>query len=121
LYQSTTLRRISDGVVDRASRPGASVIVLPAGDGGGAVRHSRGRVERLGGGSSDGAFASRLALADERGLAGAGFRAIGCERGLPACTDLIARSEAGSPRSDRIAEAPGGVPRRFGRGFDRAR
>ena len=56
------------------------------------------------------AFASKRALANERGLAGAGFWAIGCERGLPAYTDLIARFVAGSPRGSRIAEAPGGVP-----------
>lgn len=37
----------------------------------------------------------KLALADERGLAGAGFWAIGYERGLPEYTDLIARFRAG--------------------------
>ena len=33
----------------------------------------------------------KLALADARGLAGAGFWAIGYERGLPAFTDLVKR------------------------------
>ena len=37
----------------------------------------------------------KLALADARGLAGAGFWAIGYERGLPGYTDLIARFRAG--------------------------
>ena len=39
----------------------------------------------------------KLALADERGLAGAGFWAIGYERGLPGYTDLINRFAAGRP------------------------
>jgi hypothetical protein len=39
----------------------------------------------------------KLALANERGLAGAGFWAIGYERGLPGYTDLIARFAAGRP------------------------
>ncbi len=38
----------------------------------------------------------KLALANERGLAGAGFWAIGYERGLPAYADLIARFRAGA-------------------------
>ncbi len=42
-------------------------------------------------------LAWKLALANERGLAGAGFWAIGYERGLPAFTDLIARFAAGEP------------------------
>jgi spore germination protein YaaH len=37
----------------------------------------------------------KLALADERGLAGAGFWAIGYERGLPDYTDLISTFRAG--------------------------
>lgn len=37
----------------------------------------------------------KLALADARGLAGAGFWAIGYERGLPAYTELIATFRAG--------------------------
>jgi spore germination protein YaaH len=37
----------------------------------------------------------KLALANERGLAGAGFWAIGYERGLPAYTELIAAFRAG--------------------------
>jgi hypothetical protein len=40
-------------------------------------------------------LATKLALADERGFAGAGFWAIGYERGLPGYTDLIARFRAG--------------------------
>lgn len=44
-----------------------------------------------------GGSASKLALANERCLAGAGFWAIGYERDLPACTDLIARFAAGEP------------------------
>jgi spore germination protein YaaH len=38
-----------------------------------------------------GTLAPKLALANERGLAGAGFWAIGYERGLPAYTDLMRR------------------------------
>ena len=41
-------------------------------------------------------LAPKLALADERGLAGAGFWAVGYERGLPAYADLIARFRAGA-------------------------
>jgi spore germination protein YaaH len=37
----------------------------------------------------------KLALADERGLAGAGFWAVGYERGLPDYTSLISRFRAG--------------------------
>jgi hypothetical protein len=40
----------------------------------------------------------KLALADERGLAGAGFWAIGYERGLPDYPELIARFAAGTLR-----------------------
>ncbi len=40
-------------------------------------------------------LAPKLALADERGLAGAGFWAIGYERGLPAYTQLITAFRAG--------------------------
>lgn len=42
-------------------------------------------------------LAPKLALANALGLAGAGFWAIGYERGLPGYTDLIARFAAGSP------------------------
>ena len=37
----------------------------------------------------------KLAMADERGLAGVGFWAVGYERGLPAYTNLISRFHAG--------------------------
>ena len=40
-------------------------------------------------------LAPKLRLADERGLAGAGFWALGYERGIPAITDLIATFHAG--------------------------
>ncbi len=40
---------------------------------------------------------TKLALANERGLAGAGFWAIGYERGLPGYRELIARFAAGDP------------------------
>ncbi len=40
-------------------------------------------------------LAAKLALANERGFAGAGFWAIGYERGLPGYTKLIARFAAG--------------------------
>jgi spore germination protein YaaH len=40
-------------------------------------------------------LAPKLALADERGLAGAGFWAIGYERGLPGYKELIATFRAG--------------------------
>lgn len=41
-------------------------------------------------------LAPKLALADERGLAGAGFWAIGYERGQPGYRELIARFAAGT-------------------------
>jgi spore germination protein YaaH len=44
---------------------------------------------------SPGTLEPKLALANARGLAGAGFWAIGYERGLPGYTDLIARFAAG--------------------------
>ena len=37
----------------------------------------------------------KLRLADDRGFAGAGFWALGYERGLPAYTDLVAEFRAG--------------------------
>ena len=42
-------------------------------------------------------LAPKLALANERGLAGAGFWAIGYERGLPGYTRLMERFAAGDP------------------------
>ncbi len=36
-----------------------------------------------------------MVLADDRGLAGAGFWAIGYERGIPAYTDLMTRFAKG--------------------------
>ncbi len=42
-------------------------------------------------------LAPKLALANDRGLAGAGFWAIGYERGLPGYTELIARFAVGEP------------------------
>lgn len=42
-------------------------------------------------------LAPKLALANDRGLAGAGFWAIGYERGLPGYTDLMRRFTAGDP------------------------
>ena len=42
-------------------------------------------------------LAPKLALADDRALAGAGFWAIGYERGLPGYTELIAAFRAGRP------------------------
>ena len=42
----------------------------------------------------------KLALANERGPAGAGFWALGYERGLPGYTDLIAKFAAGETLSD---------------------
>ena len=40
-------------------------------------------------------LAPKLELANERGLAGAGFWAVGYERGLPGYTELIGRFAAG--------------------------
>ena len=40
-------------------------------------------------------LAPKLRLADQRGLAGAGFWAIGYERGLPDYTELIAAFRSG--------------------------
>jgi hypothetical protein len=44
-------------------------------------------------------LAPKMGLADDRGLAGAGFWAIGYERGLPAYTDLMRRFVAGDALS----------------------
>ena len=46
----------------------------------------------------------KLGLADARGLAGAGFWAVGYERGLPEYTSLIAKFHAG--KLDEAAAAP---------------
>jgi hypothetical protein len=54
-------------------------------------------------------LAPKLALANERGLAGAGFWAIGYERGLPAYTDLIARFAAGGPLEEGAGRPGDGV------------
>jgi spore germination protein YaaH len=51
---------------------------------------------------SAGSLTPKLGLANERGLAGAGFWAIGYERGLPEYTELIAAFRAG----DRMPPAP---------------
>ena len=40
-------------------------------------------------------LAPKMALANERGLAGSGFWAIGYERGLPGYRDLMERFVAG--------------------------
>ncbi|HEV7810942.1 MAG TPA: glycosyl hydrolase family 18 protein, partial [Candidatus Limnocylindrales bacterium] len=47
----------------------------------------------------------KLALADDRGLAGAGLWALGYERGLPGYTELISRFGAG-----RLAASPAASP-----------
>ena len=52
-------------------------------------------------------LAPKLGLANERGLAGAGFWALGYERGLPDYTDLIADFRAGAAMSDRPDEDAG--------------
>jgi hypothetical protein len=52
----------------------------------------------------------KLELANERGLAGGGFWAIGYERGLPAFTDLMRRFAAGGPVGGSQA-GPAGRPR----------
>ena len=44
-----------------------------------------------------GTLAPKLDLANERGLAGAGFWAIGYTRGLPAYTDLMGQFARGEP------------------------
>jgi spore germination protein YaaH len=60
------------------------VLVVPDGDGWQAVYYD-----------SPASLTPKLALADRRGLAGAGFWAVGYERGLPAYTDLIRTFRAG--------------------------
>ena len=59
-------------------------------------------------------LAPKLRLADDRGLAGAGFWAIGYERGLPGYTELIASFHAGklaAPRVTAPRSSPGVVNR----------
>ncbi len=51
-------------------------------------------------------LATKLALADDRGLAGGGFWAIGYERGLPEYTRLISTFAAGDLRAWVPAESP---------------
>ena len=52
-------------------------------------------------------LAPKLGLANERGLAGAGFWALGYERGLPDYTDLIADFRAGATMADRADDDAG--------------
>jgi spore germination protein YaaH len=51
----------------------------------------------------------KLALADERGLAGAGLWAVGYERGLPGYTDLVATFREGRIRTAEPAGSSGGA------------
>ena len=50
----------------------------------------------------------KLALADDRGLAGAGFWAIGYDRGLPGYGDLVKRFRHG--KLDTTVSAPETLP-----------
>jgi spore germination protein YaaH len=52
-------------------------------------------------------LAPKLGLANERGLAGAGFWALGYERGLPDYTKLISDFRAGRSMADRDEELAG--------------
>jgi hypothetical protein len=69
---------------------GVEFIARPAGDGWEAIYFD-----------SPQTLAPKLGLADARGLAGAGFWALGYERGLPEYTSLIASFAAGE-----LAAAP---------------
>ncbi|HSL34573.1 MAG TPA: glycosyl hydrolase family 18 protein [Candidatus Limnocylindrales bacterium] len=70
---------------------GVEVLALPEGDAWRTVYFD-----------SPDTLAPKLRLADDRGLAGAGFWAIGYERGLPEYTALIARFGAGELESAAI-------------------
>ncbi len=59
-----------------------------------------------------GTLAPKLALANERGLAGAGFWAIGYTRGLPAYTDLMQSFR----RATRCRSRPRGTPHEIAAG-----
>jgi spore germination protein YaaH len=69
------------------------VLAVPNGDGWQAVYYDTPQ-----------SLAPKLGLADERGLAGAGFWAVGYERGLPAYTSLIEKFHSG--KLDEAAAAP---------------
>lgn len=74
---------------------GVQVLAIPDGDEWQAIYYD-----------TPGTLATKLALADDRGLAGGGFWAIGYERGLPEYTRLIATFAAGDLRSFVSVETP---------------
>jgi Glycosyl hydrolases family 18 len=77
---------VSEGTPDPSTFPGVSGTTAPSG--------SPGTWEAIYVDSPD-TLAPKLALADDRGLAGAGFWAVGYERGVPGYTTLINRFRAG--------------------------
>jgi hypothetical protein len=81
----------SDGTVGQPS-PGASPVAGSAAPSASASAERTWRAVYV---DSPETLAPKLALANERGLAGAGFWAIGYERGLPGYTDLMRRFVAG--------------------------
>jgi hypothetical protein len=77
-----------DGAVGPPPTPGPGVTPSPPAPGWQAVYVD-----------SPATLAPKLALANDRGLAGAGFWAIGYERGLPGYTALISQFASGEPMS----------------------
>ncbi len=74
---------------------GVQVLAIPDGDAWQAIYYD-----------TPATLATKLALADDRGLAGSGFWAIGYERGLPEYTRLIETFAAGELASFVPVEAP---------------
>ena len=91
-------RRNLDDLADPASPPvldpleSVEVLALPEGDAWRTVYYD-----------SPASLTPKLALANAHGLAGAGFWAIGYERGLPDYTALISRFRAGELEASEIA------------------
>jgi hypothetical protein len=75
---------------------GVEHLVIPEGEGWQAIYYD-----------SPASLTPKLVLADDRGLAGAGFWALGYERGLPDYTRLIASFRAGTVTAASHAGADG--------------
>lgn len=100
-------RRNLDAIRDPAASPGydevedVGFLAIPDGDGWQTVYYDTPQ-----------SLTPKLGLANERGLAGAGFWALGYERGLSDYTDLIAAFRAGrSMAAASPVESPNGPPR----------
>ncbi|HUP54732.1 MAG TPA: glycosyl hydrolase family 18 protein [Methylomirabilota bacterium] len=83
-FYAVPMPAVASASPGRGASPAASGAASPEPSGWNAVYYDSPR-----------SLAPKLALADDRGLAGAGFWAIGYERGLPGYRELIAKFRAG--------------------------